>query len=104
GEGLLRKTFVSLTKWKWGRGEGKRSDNFTRLRMNRNLIVVVLAVGLLTRVSAVLAAGIDSGGGAFFENRIRPVFVEHCFKCHSAQTEKDKGGLRLDTWEGLLKG
>src|SRR6185369_7399922 len=28
---------------------GKRSNNFTRLRMNRNLIVVVLAVALLTR-------------------------------------------------------
>src|ERR1041384_6210271 len=25
GEGLLWKTFVSLTKWKWGWGEGKQS-------------------------------------------------------------------------------
>lgn len=40
----------------------------------------------------------------FFEKRIRPVFVERCYKCHSAHAEKVKGGLLLDTREGLLKG
>ncbi len=40
----------------------------------------------------------------FFEKNIRPLFVENCYKCHSAQSEKLKGGLRLDTREGLLKG
>ncbi len=40
----------------------------------------------------------------FFENKIRPVLVEHCYACHSDKAEKVKGGLRLDTREGLLKG
>src|SRR2546421_2625004 len=40
----------------------------------------------------------------FFETKIRPIFVEHCYKCHSVQAEKLKGGLLLDTREGLLKG
>jgi hypothetical protein len=40
----------------------------------------------------------------FFEKHIRPVLVENCYKCHSAESEKLKGGLRLDTSEGLLKG
>jgi len=40
----------------------------------------------------------------FFENRIRPVLVENCYKCHSRQAERPKGGLLLDTREGLLKG
>src|SRR2546429_403966 len=40
----------------------------------------------------------------FFENRIRPVLSENCYKCHSAQAEKVKGRLLLDSREGVLKG
>ena len=42
--------------------------------------------------------------GVFFEKRIRPLLVEYCYKCHSAEAEKLKGGLRLDSRDGLLKG
>src|SRR5438552_1336211 len=40
----------------------------------------------------------------FFEKNIHPLRVEHCYPCHSAQREKVKGGLLLDTRAGLLKG
>lgn len=40
----------------------------------------------------------------FFEQKIRPVLVEHCYACHSTQTKKIKGGLRLDDREHLRKG
>src|SRR6266481_853363 len=40
----------------------------------------------------------------FFETKIRPLFVEHCYSCHSDKAEKVKGGLRLDSPEALLKG
>ena len=40
----------------------------------------------------------------FFEKKIRPVLVERCYECHSAAAKKNKGGLTLDTREGLLKG
>lgn len=39
-----------------------------------------------------------------FEKRIRPVLIERCHKCHSSQTPKPKGGLRLDQKSGLLDG
>jgi len=39
---------------------------------------------------------------AFFESKVRPVLVEHCFDCHSG--EKSKGGLALDTKQGWEKG
>src|SRR6476660_5607216 len=39
-----------------------------------------------------------------FENKIRPLLVENCYKCHSAQSENVKGGLLLDTREGVFKG
>ncbi len=40
----------------------------------------------------------------FFETKIRPIFVENCYKCHSHSSEKVRGGLMLDTRDGLLKG
>ena len=39
----------------------------------------------------------------FFEKKIRPVLVENCYKCHSAEAEKNgklEGKLRLDLREG----
>ena len=41
----------------------------------------------------------------FFENKIRPILSEKCYKCHSVElNRKSKGGLTLDTKAGLLKG
>lgn len=43
----------------------------------------------------------------FFEKKIRPVLVKHCYECHSQEAEKSgqlKGGLRVDTREGLSAG
>ncbi len=40
----------------------------------------------------------------FFETKVRPVLANNCYKCHSTQAEKVKGGLMLDSREGLLKG
>jgi len=40
----------------------------------------------------------------FFEKRIRPVLVEHCYSCHSDEIEKPKARLRVDSLEGLLRG
>lgn len=43
-------------------------------------------------------------GSAFFESRIRPLLIEHCYECHSAERNKLKGGLALDTREGIERG
>ncbi len=40
----------------------------------------------------------------FFEKRIRPVLVEHCYECHSASSKAIKGGLRLDSREAMRSG
>ncbi len=61
----------------------------------------IVAIGL-AGVFPVAAA--DSPGVEFFESKIRPILVDDCYKCHSAQSEKVKGGLLLDTRDGLLKG
>jgi cytochrome c553 len=55
-----------------------------------------------------LAAAADAPPSAeqveFFEKKIRPVLVEHCYKCHSATAEKIGGRLLLDTRVGIRRG
>ncbi len=54
-----------------------------------------------------LACGMSSAsaddGLEFFEQKIRPVLVERCYKCHASDA-KPKGGLRLDRRTGLFEG
>ncbi len=40
----------------------------------------------------------------FFETKIRPVLVTHCYECHAAEAKIVQGGLRVDHRAGLLKG
>jgi hypothetical protein len=46
----------------------------------------------------------ERDGIEFYEKRVRPVLIEHCYECHSAEAKKLKGGLRLDHREELLRG
>src|SRR2546423_14965922 len=39
----------------------------------------------------------------FFETKVRPVLVEHCFKCHG-DIKKPKADLRLDSLGAMLTG
>ena len=43
-------------------------------------------------------------GLAFFEKKIRPVLVDHCYECHSADSRSIKGGLLMDSRDGIRKG
>ncbi|HCS53522.1 MAG TPA: hypothetical protein DIW81_18335, partial [Planctomycetaceae bacterium] len=38
----------------------------------------------------------------FFENKVRPILVEHCYECHG--TKKQWADLRLDSHAAILKG
>ncbi len=40
----------------------------------------------------------------FFEQKIRPVLVKHCYECHSIEADKSKGDLLLDSRVVLLRG
>src|SRR5262245_50629614 len=73
-----------------------------RARTPRYEILWVSAVAGLVLCSGVRAA--DGDGIEFFEKKIRPVLVEHCYSCHSEQAGKRKGGFVLDSRDGLRKG
>lgn len=40
----------------------------------------------------------------FFEAKIRPMLVKHCYECHSVAAKKQKGGLQLDSSSATRKG
>jgi hypothetical protein len=72
---------------------------------------------LLPRLSLLLALGCahfafaaettpepTKAGLEFFEKNVRPILAEHCYKCHSIAEKTSKGGLILDSRDGMLKG
>ena len=46
----------------------------------------------------------DSREWEFFENKVRPILVDHCFRCHGEEPKKVKGGLRLSSRMGMVSG
>jgi cytochrome c553 len=81
--------------------------------MKRAGIAVCVALISAARLPADIAAAPAPSRSApavsgedlqFFETRIRPVLADHCYKCHSREADKIRGGLMLDTREGMLHG
>jgi hypothetical protein len=70
------------------------------------LVLLAFAAGVpcaAMRVTAADAAP-TAAQSDFFEKEVQPILRENCFKCHSHDADKIKGGLVLDTREGALKG
>ena len=61
------------------------------------MMFFAVAVGVLT-------ADISPDERAFFEQKIRPIFVQRCYSCHGPEAKTFKGGLRLDAPSGWRKG
>src|SRR6185369_6440662 len=72
----------------------------------RSVLKFTVAAVLLSSAIACQAAPppLTRAQSDFFENKIRPILADNCYKCHSAQAQKVKGDLWLDTRQGLLKG
>ena len=60
-------------------------------------------LGMAILFIAQVQSSIADDGLVFFEQHVRPVLVQHCFKCHSTQFEQ-KAGLVLDNRQGWLQG
>ena len=59
-------------------------------------------------MTVILAANVsladEEASRSFFETQIRPILVEYCYECHSADADEIMGGLRVDSRGSLLKG
>src|SRR4051794_15307892 len=65
--------------------------------------------GLTTLTGLLIAANLSAAEPAkvqteFFENKIRPILANNCYKCHSHDSPKLKGGLSVESGETLLAG
>ncbi|MGB7345443.1 MAG: PSD1 and planctomycete cytochrome C domain-containing protein [Pirellulaceae bacterium] len=68
-------------------------------RVSLGSVMVLAATGIV--------AGATEPSGdqlAFFEAKVRPLLVKHCYECHSADAGKVKGGLLLDSKAGWTAG
>jgi hypothetical protein len=65
---------------------------------------VILLCGNAAKTRADETKTIDPKKLEFFESRIRPILIEHCYECHSAKSEEVKGSLLVDSAAGLLRG
>ncbi len=70
--------------------------------------VVVLSLCAMSLPSLAQEKGAPSQGNpaarTFFNEKVRPIFEQHCYQCHSHQAKKAKGGLVLDSRSGWKKG
>lgn len=62
------------------------------------LAVLILAVHSIA-MQAEEATDFD-----FFEKKIRPVLVQHCYECHAVESKTIRGGLLLDSRESMRDG
>ena len=74
--------------------------------------MTLLRLSIISVFAALTLRGADAGEQkslpaddvAFFENKIRPVLVQHCYECHSAGSKEVGGKLLLDTRAGMQQG
>lgn len=64
---------------------------------------VLCSLAALIVVGLPATAELSEQQRQFFEERIRPVLVEHCYPCHNSINQADSG-LALDHRAGLLRG
>ncbi|MEM9589629.1 MAG: DUF1549 domain-containing protein, partial [Planctomycetota bacterium] len=67
----------------------------------RSTGICCAAYGVTILVLASTGSAADSD---FFERKIRPVLVQHCYECHSEQADVVQGGLRLDQPGSMARG
>ena len=68
------------------------------------LATASLACAALNPAAPIVADKPDAAGTDYFEKFIRPVLSQKCYGCHSKESGKQKGGLLLDTREGIRMG
>ena len=72
--------------------------------MKRNGLLMLALACLISRAEADELRDFTQQQLTFFETKIRPVLVEHCYECHAAGAKIVQGGLRVDHRAGLLRG
>ncbi len=65
-------------------------------------ILMAMAVVIACHLPRQVSAAADDAGHKFFETKIRPLLVEHCYSCHGP--EEQESDLRLDSYAAMMAG
>ena len=74
------------------------------MRTIRSLVFVCLLISALASTARAADSEFSDQDLQFFETKVRPVLVEHCYRCHSTEAKKLKAGLFMDSRDAILKG
>lgn len=72
--------------------------------MVKSKLTAAFVLGGIFAVSSLKAAEPTKAELEFFENKIRPILADNCYKCHSHESPKLKGGLSVEFRDSMLKG
>src|SRR6187401_554043 len=67
--------------------------------MRCRLLSTILVTLCLSPLARAQDAGIE-----FFERKVRPILVEHCYECHATTSKKVRAQLLLDSRDGVRRG
>ncbi|MEC9005057.1 MAG: DUF1549 domain-containing protein, partial [Planctomycetota bacterium] len=75
----------------------------------RSVMITGLIAPLILLLQATVLVAVEPSADQaarleFFEKKIRPVLVLHCYECHSVLSREPKGELLLDSRPGMRKG
>lgn len=76
----------------------------SRVHLVLGCFLALAVVGQAAEESSKPKSAQQRRGVAFFEEKIRPVLIERCYECHSAQSEDLGGELLLDSRMGMRTG
>ena len=88
--------------FRWGPSQSAGQPKRARILWAGRLIIgmtLSFAVG-----AGSLHAKESPDGVRFFEQKIRPLLMEHCYECHSEEAGEQQGGLLLDRQSGWIEG
>lgn len=74
---------------------------------NRSVIAprpALILAFLLSAMALPAGTALAANPAQFFEKKIRPALIEHCYECHSSQAELLKAEFLLDTRAGIRSG
>lgn len=74
------------------------------MRRRSSSWIALVTVGAVLASTTSDASDIAPDQADFFEKRIRPVLIQHCYECHSQESDSIKGGFLLDSREGIRAG
>ena len=73
------------------------------LSVNLFMNIAFAALFWLATVSS-RAADLSEDQVRYFESKIRPLLIDRCYDCHSAASQRQEAGLRLDSRDYLIEG